>query len=399
LLDLAARGRDSDVVTKPTLAVACLVIVAVASAAAISKTAIASDSPLYCVDGVSTTLPVVLHASSITAGEGAIPFTEDNAAYVLKMSRGGLFYLGYDPRDDPLPGWFYVASEGPSHLEPGYTTHYAGPGPCRSPASTHPPRLAGSAQVGATLTCTRGSWRASPPVTFAYSWLKGGRTIAGATSNRRRLTKKDEAASIACRVRATNSSGSASATSDVVHVAKAARPTLYCVNGASTILPVVLHARSVTKGRGDIPFTKDNAAYVLEMSRGGLFYLGYDPRNDPVPGWYFVASEGPTHLEPGYTTNYASRGACTPPDNTRRPALVGPAEVGRTVTCTPGAWLGSPPLRFAYSWLRGARTIAGAKGDRRRLTGDDEGASISCRVRASNSSGSTSATSKALRVR
>ena len=37
------------------------------------------------------------------------------------------------------------------------------------PRSTGPPLITGTAQVGQTLTATRGSWRGSP-TTFAYQW-------------------------------------------------------------------------------------------------------------------------------------------------------------------------------------------------------------------------------------
>jgi hypothetical protein len=174
---------------------------------------------------------------------------------------------------------------------------------------------------------------------------------------------------------------------------------VYCLNGVSTTLPVNIHASSISAGDGSIPFSEDNAAYVLRTSPSGLFYLGYDPRHDPVPGWYFVAWEGPIHLEPGYSKNYVGRGACRPPQNQHRPVLVGSAHVGGTLTCTPGSWNASPPLRFRYSWLRAGRGIPAATSARRRLSPGDAGMSISCVVRATNTDGSASARSRAIFVR
>lgn len=92
--------------------------------------------------------------------------------------------------------------------------------------------------------------------------------------------------------------------------ATAAPGTIYCVNGVSTTLPVGISASSVNHGDVTNAFTVDNAAYVLGTNSTGRFYMGYDPNFEPVPGWYFVAGEGPENLEPGYSTNYVSLGAC-----------------------------------------------------------------------------------------
>jgi hypothetical protein len=88
-----------------------------------------------------------------------------------------------------------------------------------------------------------------------------------------------------------------------------------------------------------------------------------------------------------------------PPNNTRRPALVGRPRVGKTLTCKRGSWSGTPPLRFGHRWLRSGRPIPGAATPRRRLTRRDAGALVACRVRAANDAGSTEATSRAARVR
>ena len=203
---------------KPWVAAVCAVTVATLLGVALSARATASPTTLYCVNGVTTTLPVDLHASSTTAGDGTIPFSEDNAAYVLRTSPSGLFYLGYDPRHDPTPGWYFVAWEGPVHLEPGYSMNYVGLNPCRKPRNTHPPELVGSGKVGNTLLCMSGSWNASPPLRFRYSWVRNGRTIRSATGSKRQLTPADAGTFVACRVRATNTEGSSDAGSRAVHV-------------------------------------------------------------------------------------------------------------------------------------------------------------------------------------
>lgn len=96
----------------------------------VSTSASAAPDTLYCVNGVSTTLPVDLSASSETAGDMTGSFTEENAAYVLENSPEGLFYLGYNPDDEE---WYVLAGgiEDPNtFFEPGFTTNYVGLGSC-----------------------------------------------------------------------------------------------------------------------------------------------------------------------------------------------------------------------------------------------------------------------------
>jgi len=66
--------------------------------------------------------------------------------------------------------------------------------------------------VGDELTCSSGTWSASP--SFAYQWLRGGEEIAGATSATYTTEAADEEKAVQCRVRATNAGGTTEAVSD-----------------------------------------------------------------------------------------------------------------------------------------------------------------------------------------
>jgi hypothetical protein len=83
--------------------------------------------------------------------------------------------------------------------------------------------------------------------------------------------------------------------------------------------------------------------------------------------------------------------------NTARPSLRGRPRAGATLMCLPGSWAGTPPIRYAYAWLRDRRRVS--TGPRRRLSPRDAGSLIACRVRATNPAGSAEATSRPLRVR
>jgi hypothetical protein len=67
-----------------------------------------------------------------------------------------------------------------------------------------------------------------------------------------------------------------------------------------------------------------------------------------------------------------------------------PLPVGRTLTCTPGEWIGNPT--FSYQWMRNGAAIAGATNSEYTLVAEDEGASVKCQVAATNAGGTVDAT-------
>jgi hypothetical protein len=85
------------------------------------------------------------------------------------------------------------------------------------------------------------------------------------------------------------------------------------------------------------------------------------------------------------------------PVNTTAPVVSGTGTVGQTLSCTMGNWQYAPTA-YAYQWLRNGGAIAGATASTRVLVAADSGASVSCRVTATNAAGSTPITSNAIAV-
>jgi hypothetical protein len=77
------------------------------------------------------------------------------------------------------------------------------------PVNTAKPHVSRS---GNQLRCTRGSW-ADAPTHFAYHWVVGGKTKAGATSSKLEITHGLHGHKVQCGVKASNSAGSSSALS------------------------------------------------------------------------------------------------------------------------------------------------------------------------------------------
>jgi hypothetical protein len=90
--------------------------------------------------------------------------------------------------------------------------------------------------------------------------------------------------------------------------------------------------------------------------------------------------------------------AAAAPANTLRPFVRGPRRAGSMLVCNRGVWAGTPPIRFAYAWLRNGRSIPGAHRSRYRVALRDRGRLLSCRVTATNAGGSRSARARPVRI-
>jgi len=91
--------------------------------------------------------------------------------------------------------------------------------------------------------------------------------------------------------------------------------------------------------------------------------------------------------------------AGTAPSNTAPPTLSGTARIGETLTASQGTWNGTTPISYAYQWQRcdkngaGCNAITGATSTSYTLTSADQDNTLRVRVTASNSAGSSTATS------
>jgi hypothetical protein len=109
-----------------------------AGTAALSAPSFAAPSTIYCLNGVSTTLPATISASSVSAGSSSTSFSEASALEAISLS-GGVFYYGYVSSGPFVPGWYLSRAPGipvaTSYFEPGYTTNTVGLGACVATAS------------------------------------------------------------------------------------------------------------------------------------------------------------------------------------------------------------------------------------------------------------------------
>ena len=88
----------------------------------------------------------------------------------------------------------------------------------KAPVNTVAPVASGTPAAGQTLSCSSGSWTGAPTPTYAYTWLRDGVAIAGASGSRYVVQAADVGNGLTCKVTATNENGSAAAVSNTLIV-------------------------------------------------------------------------------------------------------------------------------------------------------------------------------------
>jgi hypothetical protein len=120
--------------------------------------------------------------------------------------------------------------------------------------------------VGATLTCSNGTWTGSPTPTFTHAWLRNGSPIAGAAGSSYVVQSADQGTGLTCRVTATNKNGSAAAVSNTLTVpAPATRPPPPPAPKPSVALSSARIVVSRGSARVPLACTRANCAGTIEL--------------------------------------------------------------------------------------------------------------------------------------
>ena len=291
------------------------------------------------------------------------------------------------------------------------------------PTNVTLPQISGTAQVGQTLTTDPGTWTNSP-TSYGYEWLRcnsgGGSCVAisGATASTYLVVRDDLGKTMRVRVVASNAAGSsAPATSN--KTAKVAgtlpqntspptfSPTTGLVAGATTVtvtsngtwtaVPVPSQwayqwQRCLSQGDpstcADIAGATATSYALTAADVGSYIRLGVQATNVCSSGcgstWAYSAISG----EP---VGAAGSG---PPVNTGLPTISGTAQVGQTLTASPGSWTNGP-TSYAYQWKQcdssggNCVAISGATLSTYVLQRADLGKTVRVSVTASNDAGTS----------
>ncbi|MGJ1428651.1 sialate O-acetylesterase [Clavibacter sepedonicus] len=210
-------------------------------------------------------------------------------------------------------------------------------------SSAPTPTIAGSPQVGFTLTARAGTW--TPWPTFSYSWTRDGVLIAGQTGVTYRVTEQDRGAALAVTVTGTKTGyATTTRTSDPMTV-PGATPT-----PTPTAAPTATPTAAPTTAPTPTP----------------------TPTQAPTP------TPTPTVAPTTAPTPAPTMPAAAPFTAAATPIIAGTARVGFTLSARAGVW--TPWPTFSYAWLRDGVVIAGQTGVTYRVQAGDAGSRISVTV-------------------
>ncbi len=274
------------------------------------------------------------------------------------------------------------------------------------------PSISGSPQDGQLLTVGNGTWKGTPPQSYAYQWqscAKGAACadIPGATSSTYRATTTQIGRRLRAVVTATNSLGQASAAS------KASKPI---AAGA----PVDIAAPAIS---GNLQEGQTLTAAAGQWVGTGPISFAYQWLRCSITGGSCVEIAGATSstYTPGVSdlagnlavvvtaTNAQGAAAATSPEtqailgilptNTLLPSISGLLQDGSLLSVASGSWSGSEPISYAYQWQlcnalgKACEELKGATGSTLKLDPSEIGKTLAVLVTATNAAGSTSATS------
>jgi ActR/RegA family two-component response regulator len=300
--------------------------------------------------------------------------------------------------------------------------------------------VTGSAINKQYLSATVGTWKSNPVAKTSTQWFRCEKAtratnapvakasdctaIKGAKATRYRLVADDEGMFVTSQVTAVNTQGTAVVTASSPRVA---------LTPSSTNSPVIsgtaMLNKSLTASNGSweaFPAPKTSVQWYRcgnDTSAGEKKFSG-SSRCTPIRGatknrYTVTAADKDKYISvlvtavntAGKTTVTAeSAQVAYAPTKTANPSISGSASVDKTLTATPGRWSAFPEASTSFKWYRcsspaaagaekftgasGCSPIGGASGSRYTVTEADRGKYIAVLVKASNSAGSTSATSK-----
>ena len=158
------------------------------------------------------------------------------------------------------------------------------------PQSTSPPTVSGTDATGQMLQSSSGSWMGSAPMSYAYQWQRCDSSgsscgnVSGATSSTYTLTSVDAGSTMRVHVSASNSAGSANATSQATAPVSSGGQSLTFSgtlnkNTSSIAFPVTTAAGETD---ATLTFSKGGTATVQLVDAGGAVVAKTSGKSSPL---------------------------------------------------------------------------------------------------------------------
>ncbi|MGD0273197.1 MAG: hypothetical protein ABSB96_05680 [Gaiellaceae bacterium] len=281
-----------------------------------------------------------------------------------------------------------------------------------APTNSVSPTISGTAKQGQTLSATTGTWAGNPAPTFAYQWRRcdssGGSCsdISGAGSATYLLVLADVGSTIRVVVTATNSAGSATATSTQTGAIAGLPP----VNSALPEISGTLRQGQTLSATTGTWAGNPAPTFAYQWRRCDLSGDGCTDIAGAVNGTYklvYADAGGTIRVAVTASNSYGSNSAGSsatsevtglPPSWSALPTIAGSALQGQTLSVdSPGVWTNSPS--YEYQWQQcdalgnNCSDISGETSDSHTLGSGDAGKTIRVSVTASNPWGGETADS------
>ncbi len=300
-----------------------------------------------------------------------------------------------------------------------------------APANTTVPAISGTATVGQTLTADPGSWTGTQPIAHTYAWerctdpsdLGSCAAVSGAAASTYAVASADAGAYLRVEVAATNSYGTAAATSPAT--AQVDDPPPAGTAPANTTVPAISGTAAVGQ---TLTATQGTWTGTQPITYSHSWQRCTSPSNPgsctAIPGatasaYTITSADEDSYLRVQVTATNAYGSATatsaataqvddpppagTAPANTTVPAISGTAAVGQTLTATQGTWTGTQPITYSHSWQRctspsnpgSCTAVPGATASAYTIASADEDSYLRVQVTATNAYGSATASSAA----
>ncbi len=281
-----------------------------------------------------------------------------------------------------------------------------------APSSRSHPKITGVFEDGQLLSVSDGTWRGTPPLSFAYQWEacdSSGAScsiVPGATASSYRVISSQMGGKLRAIVTASNSAGGASATSKATKKIKAGPPVSIA---PPTISGSLQEGATLTANTGawagTAPFS-----YAYQWQRCGILGGGCEGIPGATSSTYTLGvSDLASTLAVVVTASNAQGSASAVsaetdpilailPLNTAMPTITGLLQDGQLLSVGSGSWSGTEPISYSYQWQlcnllgEACADIDQATGSSLKLSPSDVGGTLDVVVTATNVAGSTSVT-------
>ncbi len=277
-------------------------------------------------------------------------------------------------------------AEGTAEAESFNSVEFGKPPQEVAPESQVAPKASGEARVGASLSCSEGTWSGTTPITYSYNWLRDKEAIKSAISSSYTVQEGDAGHSLSCKVTAKNGAGEAFRESEnsisigatkpenttrpeIVPTTPSVGETVTCKEGQWTgSAPLSFQYKWLRNGTTEIPSQISQTYVVQAADEGQTLTCKVTAKN---PAGEARAESSPVTVNSGRIEN-VSLPAISPSKEIK---------IGTPLTCSNGQWTGSP-IEFRYQWLRAGSPIEGQTSSKYTTQSLDRELSLACEVTA-----------------